>query len=172
MIIFNQKLLMKSALNFLSILVILISLEGCILFNPKYNPGTVTLKDGTILEGSTFIITNYNFKFKDAKTGKKRKIKNEDVQSLTKKFDDGGVSKYETMNCGGRNILVRIIVDGEISVYQYQVKRTKTRYVSNGSNNQFVPYDYIETFWFVKKNDEDCNLFQLKGLFSDKLNED
>lgn len=140
------------------------------MFSPPFQSGNITLKDGTILEGGTSVITNYRFKFKDAKTGKKRFIKNDDVVSVTKRFEDGGFANYETINCGGTPKLVRIVERGEISVFQYQVQRQRTSYVNNGGTNQFVPYSYIETVWFIMKKDEPCNLFQLKGLFSDKLN--
>ena len=49
----------KAVQRVLGILVLVVGLGGC----AKYFPTTITLKDGTAIEGNTSTIIDYRFKF-------------------------------------------------------------------------------------------------------------
>ncbi len=139
-----------------------VTMCSCILEMPVMFPSIIYLKDGRTIEGKTSIITDYLFAIKDAKTGKVKYLKNEDVKSLIQTYKEGK-GKFENLYCGGESILVQIIETGEINVYRFQKRKTH-------SSTRGSTYSTIDTIWYIMKNNEPCIKLPIKGLFKDKLN--
>lgn len=101
----------------------------------KYYSTEITLKNGTVLKGSTSPIANDSFSFKDAQSSKKSTIQNKDVQSIIKNLPEGTKEyaqfEIETNKKRDKNetVLGAYVVKGDINLISYEktenVKETK-----------------------------------------------
>lgn len=101
----------------------------------KYYSTEVTLKNGTVLKGSTSPIANDSFSFKDAQSSKKSTILNKDVQSIIKHTPDDTkeYAQFEVETNKKRDkletVLAAYVVKGDINLIAYEatehVKETK-----------------------------------------------
>jgi hypothetical protein len=122
----------------------------------KYYSTEITLKNGTVLKGSTSPIANDNFTFKDAKTSKKSTIQNKDVQSIIKNLPEGTreYAQFEIETSKNREktetVLGAYLVKGELSLISYEATEY-TRKVQTVNNRQtFVNETILARNFYLK----------------------
>ncbi len=121
----------------ISVFLLIASAFACQTLNKKvkYYSTEITLKNGTVLKGSTSPIANDSFSFKDAQSSRKSTIQNKDVQSITKNLPEGTKEyaqfEIETNKKRDKNetVLGAYVVKGDINLISYEktenVKETK-----------------------------------------------
>lgn len=125
------------AKRYLSVFLLVIGTFACQTLNKKvkYYATEITLKNGTVLKGSTAPIANDSFSFKDAQSSKKLTIQNRDVQSVIKTMPDGTkeYAQFDIETGKKRDkretVLGAYVVKGDINLISYEktenVKETK-----------------------------------------------
>lgn len=141
-----------------SFFLLLISTFACQSINKKvkYYSTEITLKNGTVLKGSTSPIANDNFTFKDAKTSKKLTIQNKDVQSIIKNLPDG-TKEYAQFDIETskkhekpETILGAYVVKGHLNLIAYEATEY-TRKVQTVNNRQtFVNETILAKHFYLK----------------------
>jgi hypothetical protein len=151
--------LTRYAKRSISFFLLSISLFACQTINKKvkYYSTEITLKNGTVLNGSTSPIANDNFSFKDAKTSKKSTIQNKDVASIMKTTPDGTkeYAQFEVETSKKREkqetVLGAYVVKGELSLISYEATE-HTRQVQNINNRQtFVNETILAKHFYLKR---------------------
>ncbi len=144
--------------RYFSFFLLLMGAIACQSINKKvkYYSTEITLKNGTILKGSTSPIANDNFSFKDAITSKKSTIQNKDVQSIIKNLPDGtreyAQFEIETNKKHEKKetILGAYVVKGELSLISYE-STEHTRTTQNINNRQtFVNETILARHYYLK----------------------
>lgn len=144
--------------RYFSFFLLLLSAVACQSINKKvkYYSTEITLKNGTVLKGSTSPIANDNFSFKDATTSKKSTIQNKDVQSISKNLPDGtreyAQFEIETSKKHEKKetILGAYVVKGELSLISYEATE-HTRTTQNVNNRQtFVNETILARHYYLK----------------------
>jgi hypothetical protein len=124
-----------------SFLLLLLGTFGCQTLNKKvkYYSTEITLKNGTVLKGSTTPIANTSFTFKDAQSSKKSTIQNKDVQSIIKNLPDG-TKEYAQIDIETgkkrdkqETVLGAYLVKGDINLISYEKTENvkETRNINN-----------------------------------------
>ena len=154
----------SSALGLIAVVLIISSLSSCQSylnkFKPVYLTSEITLKDGTILQGTTANITNSSFKFKDKKTSKITTIANNNVASIVKHFPDYMVDyqqvevKTKKKNKPLKTILAAYEVKGPVSLIHYQVYNKSVGAANSGGKMNYSSSDYITDFYYLQKPNE------------------
>ena len=151
----------RFAKRFLSFSLLLVSMLACQTINKKvkYYSTEITLKNGTVLKGSTSPIANDSFSFKDATTSKKSTIQNKDVQSIIKNLPDGTreYAQFEIETDKKREktetVLGAYVVKGDLSLISYEATE-HTRRVKNENNRQtFVNETILARHYYLKWKD-------------------
>ncbi|GAB3503740.1 hypothetical protein [Emticicia fontis] len=144
--------------RYVSFLLLLTGLFACQTINKKvkYYSTEITLKNGSVLKGSTSPIANDSFTFKDATTSKKSTIQNKDVQSITKTLPEGTreYAQFEVENDKKREkngtILGAYVVKGDLSLISYEATE-HTRKAETVNNRQtFVNETILAKHYYLK----------------------
>lgn len=144
--------------RYFSFFLLLLSTVACQSINKKvkYYSTEITLKNGTVLKGSTSPIANDNFSFKDATTSKKSTIQNKDVQSISKNLPDGtreyAQFEIETSKkkAAKETVLGAYVVKGELSLISYEATEF-TREAQTVNNRQtFVNETILARHYYLK----------------------
>lgn len=146
----------KRAISFFLLLAGLLACQSSLTKKVKYYSTEITLKNGTVLKGSTSPIANDNFSFKDAKTSKKSTIQNKDVQSIIKNLPDGTreYTQFEIETNKKREkhetVLGAYVVKGPLSLISYEATE-HTRQVQTINNRQtFVNETILAKHFYLK----------------------
>lgn len=145
--------------RYTSFLLLLIGISACqssLNKKVKYYSTEITLKNGTMLKGSTSPIANKSFSFKDAKTSKKSTIQNKDVQSIAKNLPDG-TREYAQFDIETNKkhekhetVLGAYVVKGDLSLISYEATE-HTRQVQTVNNRQtFVNETILAKHFYLK----------------------
>lgn len=148
--------LTKRVISFFLLTIGLFACQSSLNKKVKYYSTEITLKNGTVLKGSTSPIANDNFSFKDAKTSKKSTIQNKEVQSIMKTLPDGTkeYAQFEVETGKKREkqetILGAYVVKGVLSLISYEATEY-TRQVQNVNNRQtFVNETILAKHFYLK----------------------
>lgn len=126
----------------------------------KYYSTEITLKNGTVLKGSTSPITDDSFTFKDAQTSKKSTIISKDVLSITKQTPEGvkEYAQFEIENKKKRNktetVLAAYEVKGEVNLIAYESKQHVRKAKDINNRMTFVEETALLKRQYVKRQNE------------------
>lgn len=139
--------------------VLLLGISACqssLTKKVKYYSTEITLKNGTVLKGSTSPIANESFTFKDAKTSKKSTIQNKEVQSIVKNLPEGtreyAQIEVETNKKREKTetVLGAYVVKGLLNLISYEATE-HTRQVQTINNRQtFVNETILAKHYYLK----------------------
>lgn len=144
--------------RYFSFFLLLVSMFACQSINKKvkYYSTEITMKNGTVLKGSTSPIANESFTFKDAQTSKKSTILNKDVQSITKNLPEGSreYAQFEIETSKKREkaekVLGAYVVKGDLSLISYE-DTEYTRQAKTVNNRQtFVNETILAKHYYLK----------------------
>ncbi|RYU95237.1 hypothetical protein [Emticicia agri] len=159
--------------------VLLLGISACqssLTKKVKYYSTEITLKNGTVLKGSTSPIANESFTFKDAKTSKKSTIQNKEVQSIIKNLPEGtreyAQIEVETNKKREKTetVLGAYVVKGILNLISYEATE-HTRQVQTVNNRQtFVNETILAKHYYLKWDNapgKEVNMGKRKGQEED-----
>ena len=148
--------------RYLAFFMLAIGTFACQTINKKvkYYSTEITLKNGTVLKGSTSPITDDSFSFKDAQTSKKSTIQSNDVLSITKQAPEGTkeYAQFEIENKKKRDkpetVLAAYEVKGEVSLIAYESKQHVRKAKDINNRMTFVEETALVKRLYVKRANE------------------
>jgi hypothetical protein len=146
--------------RYFSFFLLLAGTFACQTINKKvkYYSTEITLKNGTVLTGSTSPIANDNFTFKDGKTSRKLTIQNKDVQSIIKNLPEGKreYARFDIESGKKREknetILGAYLVKGDLSLISYEATEYTRKAQTVNNRQTFVNETILAKHYYLKWN--------------------